>query len=351
MFQTCGTENRLAAMIGRPRVVSPRRSRPGFTLVELLVVIAIIGILVALLLPAIQAAREAARRSQCSNNLKQIGLAVLNYETSRKSLPQGSLAARVDREGPYYTTWSVDILPYLEEQNLYDIWDSSVPLEHANNKKLRETFLPAYMCPSDINMEALIVPETGPGGSEYGASYGYAPGSYRAMSGYSLGENGDLYWDNPLNATFLNAKKMPLEWRGPMHTGSREVTSVQRKLNPVKLQQITDGISRTMLAGEYHTLTRKGRHTLWPYAYSGYNQSGAFAESRTLIPDLDQCEAIGGGGAFTCLRAWGSLHAGGVIQFALVDGSVRPVIQEIDMQLFVAAATIANGETQSLSSN
>jgi type II secretory pathway pseudopilin PulG len=319
--------------------------------VELLVVIAIIGILVALLLPAIQAARDAARRAQCGNNLRQIGLAVLNFESTKKTLPQGSMTTKVNLPGPYLTTWTIDILPYMEEQQVYDLWDRSVELEHANNKELRETFVATYLCPNDDRKTELIIPETGPGGAEIGANFEYAPGSYRAMSGYSLGEVGEHYWDNPLNCSFINSMKLPLPWRGPMHTGAREVTSVQRKLLPVKIRQMTDGLSRTLLVGEHHSITRPGRHTLWAYAYTSYNQSSAFPESRTLIPDLSQCEAIGGGGVHTCLRGWGSLHAGGSIQFAFSDGSVRPIHSNIDMTLFVAAATIANGEAESLASN
>src|SRR5690349_17127173 len=94
----------------------PRRLATAFTLVELLVVIAIIGVLVALLLPAVQAAREAARRTQCSNNLKQIGLALLNYEDVGKSLPVG--ATGPSPKGGYGTAWGVAILPYLEQGSL-----------------------------------------------------------------------------------------------------------------------------------------------------------------------------------------------------------------------------------------
>jgi prepilin-type N-terminal cleavage/methylation domain-containing protein len=325
---------------------------PGFTLVELLVVIAIIGILVALLLPAIQAARDAARRSQCSNNLRQIGVAVLNFENTNKRLPQGSRTSKIAILGPYFTTWTIDILPYLEEQGLYDIWDPTVELEHANNKELRETFISTYLCPSDPGLTARGIPETGPGGEETNANLEYAPGSYRAMSGYSLGSQGEEYWDNPLCATFLMTQKMPFQWRGPMHTGSVEASAVQRKLMPVKLKQITDGLSRTMLVGESYSITRPGRHTFWAYAYTSYNQSSAFPESRTLIPDVDQCQTLGGGGQqFTCYRGWGSLHAGGVLQFVFVDGSVHPVSADVDMTLFVAAATIANEETETLSSD
>src|SRR5687767_10121672 len=94
------------------------RGRPAFTLVELLVVIAIIGILIALLLPAVQAARESARRAQCANNLKQIGVAVHNYHEARKSLPPCRLAG-----GTGWATFFVLILPYMEQEQVYDLWD------------------------------------------------------------------------------------------------------------------------------------------------------------------------------------------------------------------------------------
>src|SRR5687768_4239331 len=103
-----------------------RRPNRAFTLVELLVVIAIIGILVALLLPAIQAAREAARRSQCTNNLRQVGVAILNYENSYKELPWGSSYARSDVTGmpPIPKgNWVIPVLPFLEEQSLASRWN------------------------------------------------------------------------------------------------------------------------------------------------------------------------------------------------------------------------------------
>jgi prepilin-type N-terminal cleavage/methylation domain-containing protein len=127
--------------------------RLGFTLVELLVVIAIIGILVALLLPAIQSAREASRRSACGNNLKQLGVALHNYENTYKALPihygQGGNAAGT----PYNNTnggrsWFVAILPYIEQQALYDQITPG-PLTDPANTTVAATKLPALLCPSD----------------------------------------------------------------------------------------------------------------------------------------------------------------------------------------------------------
>src|SRR5206468_9075071 len=108
---------RLAAREGE-RSVAMARKAWGFTLVELLVVIAIIGVLVALLLPAVQMAREAARRMQCSNNLKQIGIALHNHHDVKLTFPPGAL--NTGHNGtPVYTTWTVEILPFMEQQALY----------------------------------------------------------------------------------------------------------------------------------------------------------------------------------------------------------------------------------------
>jgi prepilin-type N-terminal cleavage/methylation domain-containing protein/prepilin-type processing-associated H-X9-DG protein len=126
-------------------------NRRAFTLVELLVVIAIIGILIALLLPAVQAAREAARRAQCTNNLKQLGLAVHNYADTYKAFPAGSYAC-------CWGTWLVSLLPYVEQTALYDMYEGSGAVEsgtpeprygHAPNLPVTRTQIAAYTCPSD----------------------------------------------------------------------------------------------------------------------------------------------------------------------------------------------------------
>lgn len=319
----------------RARVTST--SSPGFTLVELLVVIAIIGILVALLLPAVQAAREAARRSQCANNLRQIGLAVLEYESSHRRLPAGSTSNAPSLGGPYLSTWAVDILPYMELSPLYDLWDPTVDFVHLNNQRLRETFVPSYTCPSDSDTNVIGEPETGPG-----IGLMWAPGSYRAVSGHSLGQEEQHYWDNANCMKLENAPAMPDWSRGMMHVVISGPDS-NRKLKPVKLSQVTDGASKTLMVGEYHTRTFQLRRTFWAYAYTSYNQSSTFIESRTLIPDYERCVAIGGGGFHTCKRAWGSFHAGEVIQFVYGDGSVHVIHPDVDMNEFALWGAIADG--------
>jgi hypothetical protein len=227
-------------------------------------------------------------------------------------------------------------LPFLEQPALYDLWDKTVDFIDQKNQNLRETFVATYLCPSDQGLTELIVPESGRA-PELSPPRQFAPGSYRAMSGFSLGQNGDHYWDNPL---YLNHPNEMPDWRrGAMHTIARNPTG-GRRLKPVKLSEIVDGTSETLLVGEYHTQTYPNRRTFWAYAYTSYNQSGAFPESRILIPDYIRCVDIGGGGEHTCKRAWGSLHAGGLIQFVYCDGSVRSIDQDIDINIFCKAATI-----------
>jgi prepilin-type N-terminal cleavage/methylation domain-containing protein len=130
------------------------RRRCGFTLVELLVVIAIIGVLVAILLPAVQAARESARRLNCSHNLAQIGVGVLNYEAAHGVYPPGT----IEPQGPiyqepkgYHHNWIVQILPYLEERNAWAHVDQSVGVYHANNAPVRSLSFRVLLCPSSAD--------------------------------------------------------------------------------------------------------------------------------------------------------------------------------------------------------
>src|SRR5450432_3612995 len=141
------------ASMPRDGAHSQRKRSHGFTLVELLVVIAIIGILVALLLPAIQAAREAARRSQCSNNLKQMGLALLNYHDSKRHFPEGFSASAPFVDEDTATTpgwcWAAEILPYCEEQALYASIRLDLPIEDPKNMAAIVNVIGPYLCPSD----------------------------------------------------------------------------------------------------------------------------------------------------------------------------------------------------------
>ncbi len=119
--------------------------KKGFTLVELLVVIAIIGVLVGLLLPAVQSAREAARRMSCSNNMKQLGLALLNYESAFKVLPPSRIALS---NPTFQQSWTMMILPHLEQGNNYNLYDKNLNWFHQNNLPVTTQQIATFKCPS-----------------------------------------------------------------------------------------------------------------------------------------------------------------------------------------------------------
>jgi prepilin-type N-terminal cleavage/methylation domain-containing protein/prepilin-type processing-associated H-X9-DG protein len=326
--------------------MSPRRA--AFTLLELLVVITIIGILTGLLLPAVQAAREAARRAQCANHLKQIGLALHSYHTARNSLPPGNINTSAGKcagqnseptlsSSTDWGNWLIAILPHLEQNALYDRYD----VRHSNcapeNQGVREAVVATYVCPSDLDTETLAVPATG-SAPHAAPPARYAPGSYRAVSGrsdYNGADNGLDYPDWEL----IRLQKYRKTSRGPIH-----MVLPTWGLSTEKFANIRDGLSTTLLVGESTTTTSPGQRTFWAYSYAYYSLSGATAQPRILWGDYDRCVAAGGDGdQVPCKHGWGSLHPG-TINFALCDGSVRPISTTIDMTLFASLATIDGGE-------
>jgi prepilin-type N-terminal cleavage/methylation domain-containing protein len=311
----------------------------AFTLVELLVVIAIIGILVALLLPAVQAAREAARRMSCGNNMKQMGLSLHNYHDVYKTFPPGGITPGNCCGTPSAATWTLFILPYMEQQVLADtynfnIWNDADPgRTGANggtagpNAAVCMTFVATYLCPSDINTRKLERPRTGPGNSMQ-----YAPGSYRAVSGASTGS---CWFDTNQTNSFCRTNKgvlhhvaaTPAPHRHLNRTGGRPDST------PEKIASILDGTSNTLMIGEMHTGSNNRRRTFWAYTYTSYNQSSlSVGQGRVLLGDYDKCRAIRGfrGRNNACKRGWGAFHPG-AIQWCLADGSVKGISTSVDM--------------------
>lgn len=163
-------------------------SRRGFTLIELLVVIAIIAILIAMLLPAVQNAREAARRSQCRNNLKQIGLALQNYESSYRLFPPGVLGnSSTSSTSNLLHTWQTLQMPYLEQAALGANYNRNQPFDHASNAAVVLRTLPVYLCPSQ--------PDNQPVSGLWGQNH------YAANAGTQPGLNDGLMF--PLSSTTL----------------------------------------------------------------------------------------------------------------------------------------------------
>jgi type II secretory pathway pseudopilin PulG len=304
----------------------------------LLVVIAIIGILVALLLPAVQAAREAARRMSCSNNLKQVGLALHNYHDTYNVFPPGGINCRnwpssncgtFNGNGPHLTTWTIAILPFIEQQPLADQYFQELPNEAPENMPVVQTFVQTYLCPSDVGGNQLDRPASGP------RQHDYAPGSYRAVSGL-VPDPGPNWWDE--------GNTQDLRFRGVMQTVFDSHTTSNT------MADIKDGTSMTNMVGEYHTTTTNTRRTFWGYAYTSYNQSGACPSCGPHmfgLPDFSKCSARSAGwpdGNNSCKRAFASLHPGS-IGFCRADGSVRSVNANMDLDIFGAMASIAGGET------
>ena len=203
--------------------------RTAFTLVELLVVIAIIGVLVALLLPAVQAAREASRRSQCESNLKQIGLAVHNHHDTVRFLTPTTIAESPVTSGGKtvanpdgFAMWSTILLPYMEQQDLYLLWD----MEHQLTKQKPQAYqqqLPVYLCPSRPSPVLSVSDFVSPGGGlgDYNPCYGTIPGVNNANADGAI-----IHCTQTVSADSIGVAIT--SWRGS-----------------VKLADITDGTSTT----------------------------------------------------------------------------------------------------------
>ena len=338
--------------------ISMQKRNHGFTLVELLVVIAIIAMLVTLLLPAVQAAREAARRAQCQNNLKNIGLACLNYESANQEMPP-SYTPGPCCGTPSYESWSIVILPFMEEQALHDTYNFDLPNDcnrndadcAASNAFVREQRLALHICPSDVDTEININPESGPGSGQP-----YARGSYRGNSGRSDGH--PRWWDSQQSIS-----QLPKGWRGPLTTSCGPEKLWERhgttgfcsgadglKEN-VKMRHITDGTSKTLLVGEQTTVdgeeSARRRRTFWAYTYTSYNKSEVVPTPFAMFSNYERCNASGINGNI-CKRAWGTAHVNGGIQFVFVDGHVSTFNQGDDVFVFAAQASIAGGETDAV---
>jgi prepilin-type N-terminal cleavage/methylation domain-containing protein len=342
-----------------------KRSLRGFTLVELLVVIAIIGILVALLLPAVQAAREAARRSQCQNNLRQLGVAILNYESTKKEFPAGGINEDREVSGPHGPGWSILILPYMEEQALYDKYDFDEPNESLadvdgdgkKNSVVCQTNLKTHDCPTDEETDINDFPASGGGNNVL-----YNRSSYRGNAGLCTVQSGAFWDSSPQQNPKFKYERGPLPGMGAMYSSPFSktrtlVTSLGRLTSPTKIADITDGTSKTVLLGEKAHLAlpvagdpnaverARRRRTFWAYTYTSYQRSLTFLQTRSIISDYSRCERIGGlFGDDPCKRSWGSLHPGG-FNIVLCDGSTDFISESIDIFLYGAMSTIGGGET------
>jgi prepilin-type N-terminal cleavage/methylation domain-containing protein len=290
----------------------PIAPRGGFTLVELLVVIAIIGILVALLLPAVQSAREAARRMSCQNNLKQIGLAVHNYHDAHNSFPLGDLDGTYSR-----TSALIGILPYLEQTNVYQLYDFTKPHTDPVNQQVVSQRLSVYICPTNIFVRKVPIA---------GCDSERAPGTYAVCTG-----SGDPYGTPqsgaPNNGAIVNAAS-----------------------GPTSMPDVRDGTSNTFLAGESHWAFKDYLFTSGPcsgqvrggfsYWSSPYPLATSFTTRGVFNPQARD-------GDSSRLGNFRSNHPGG-LHMVNCDGSVRFWQEHLDHLLLDSLATRNGGEVINL---
>ncbi len=322
-------------------------SRQGFTIIELLVVIAVIGVLVALLLPAVQQARGAARRIQCANRLKQLGLAAHSFHDTYRALPPARLVLPVVRafgsnnnlSGLDEPTWLVRLLPFIEESAFHARWDEYKTYEN-QDPSVRQTAISTYLCPERHSADDAVVEtttvtitvpcgcpvgnQTVPGGaiSDYAANHG-------DLSSGAIGDFTDFYWGG--NGTGVIISSRP----------AGDENSIERDwLDKVRLSDVTDGTSQTLMIGE--TFVPRGKEKETPFngvAFFGRHLTNFARIAGPSIP-----LAHGPDDQRANLYSFGSSHTG-IVQFAMTDGSVRGISTSISTRVLGNLANRHDGQT------
>jgi prepilin-type N-terminal cleavage/methylation domain-containing protein len=322
----------------------------GFTLVELLVVIAIIGMLVALLLPAVQAAREAARRAKCQSNIKNIAIALQNFHSARNRFPKGFVSSPEKVES---WAWSTFTLPYLEESGVYDRLspgeDFAAPVD-ANRKTKRnladvfaaggteleplQTALAIFRCPSDTTPDLCPIPNPkDPLAIRYfeGTTWerhfdgAYAKATFQPSTSNYMGVKGTINAGCQESPTGVNGTSGAGWDRDVLRCANNGIFWGESK---VSMKQITDGTSKTFLVGERDRYCLSGT---WIGVRNGYGpdlHSSLWAMGHAAIKLNDPST----GDADTCTEGFSSKHTGGAF-FAFCDASVRFISDDISFDL------------------
>ncbi|HEY4308507.1 MAG TPA: DUF1559 domain-containing protein [Pirellulales bacterium] len=344
--------------------VRTKRARPsttaGFSLVELLVIISIIGLLVGLLLPAVQAARESARRGQCLNNLKQLGLGLLSFENVRGVFPPAYVGDSYangtqygisygddNRNGPTGFAWGTLTLPFIEQQALYDSFDLNVPCWAPVNAASATTQLPAFLCPSVTGGSDGFVVEKDSGDLVHGVAL--VPRIFFAHSHYVTNAGVSQPWGRttPYSYNFEvpepiveNGNKLA-SLNGPFYRNAR-----------TRPADVTDGLSNTVFLGEHTSfLSNKTwvgvvpgaatcpRLDLFPWP-SDCNSAGCLVGAHSGPDPHDKPQVIihAPNNPFGHTDEMYSEHIGGA-NVSLGDGSARFIREEIDPWVWVALST------------
>jgi prepilin-type N-terminal cleavage/methylation domain-containing protein/prepilin-type processing-associated H-X9-DG protein len=337
-----------------------KRSKPGFTLIELLVVIAIIAVLIALLLPAVQQAREAARRTQCKNNMKQMGLALMNYESSHSVFPP----ARIDLSGLayvpggyYQTSWTQMILPYIDQAPLYQAYNCNLTWSDPANLPVTTKSVSAFMCPSAPTNRLVPAATVKDGvGNFYPSATPYGFCDYGSMNAvrpaYFLSNGLPVPPMTAATNTASPASASKYEWDGGLKKGAATPISA-----------ITDGTSNTLMAVEdagrpqITVLTKATASTTkdgwgWADIQAGYSLDGATSDASVV--GKASCTVPTGPCSLTTVAApYGinmlndsemyAFHVGGA-HVLMCDGSVKFISSNIAASTLGAMATRNTGD-------
>ena len=343
-----------------------RKRSQGFTLVELLVVIAIIAILIALLLPAVQMAREAARRMQCGNNVKQLGLALQNYHSAYRTFPMNwGDGVRTDATKGHSIILAM--LPFMEMQNVYDRYDQSQPMAYVggntptskNNPAAVRVVIDTLLCPSDDTGDGLMSDRMGDSspftvagdpdlavtcykvvaGNNWRRGSRPAGWGVASVSGRNAGNEGGLEFGNGFMCRNCAAQKQA--YGGRTCSDASPGTAVEQ-LFPTAIRDIRDGTSNTFSIGEsipelcafnfWANWDSVGTCGIPPNHYKSYPKSGA-GSWLTVQEHIKRRFSYG----------FMSRHPGGV-NFGLCDGSVSFIADSVAAEIYQAQATIAGSE-------
>jgi prepilin-type N-terminal cleavage/methylation domain-containing protein/prepilin-type processing-associated H-X9-DG protein len=359
-----------------------RNQSYGFTLVELLVVIAIIGVLVALLLPAVSAAREAARRTQCANNLKNLGLAMINYHDSNKKFPLGAVCinntchpaptgqgtSNFRDAAPTFwsTTWAISILPQIEQQALFTLWNPAQVYGTATQRQVTGAPLQVFHCPSDTTVKEAVDLDSNPGTFDKG-NYGL---NFSGGSANENGNSGNKAGPEDMPSWTQQAYGRPSKNRG--FASLRDVTGTPTN---VGLNDVLDGASNSVMIGEMlHFVNNDDCRGCWGKALggaiSGYTRGNpevlgpigiatpnvkAVGDYRDAPPHCSETATIGDpdlecqGSASDGLggNAMRSRHPGGA-QAVYADGRVQFITNNVDKLIYRAQLTIQGRESAQL---